>query len=138
VTFYGDHVMIQKGYVHLLKRMADDLEIRYNHEVQKVIRKDGSIKIVTNMGREFEADCCVCTLPLAVLQKDNVEFIPSLPLEKRTALKQLGAGNLNKTVLIFEEKFWGDEDYFGFCHQPECKKDTDESSMFVENAVRGR
>jgi len=138
MTFSGDHVMMQEGYINLLNQMATDLEIRFNREVRKIVHMDRSVKIITHLGHEFEADCCICTIPLGVLQKGTVEFVPSLPPKRMTSLNNLGAGNLNKSVLIFDNKFWGDEDYFGFCNQTECIDNTSDTSMFAQDASRGR
>jgi len=141
-TFYGDHVVIEEGYTRLLEYMAADLEIRFNHEVCKVTWGDQRVIVETMMGPEFEADFCICTLPLGVLQKQVVEFSPELPLTKTNALERLGFGNVNKTILTFEKKFWGDEDYFGYCHPisgpKEDMQEDEQPSMSFDSECRGR
>ena len=61
----------------------------------------------------MQADSVVCTLPLAILQQGRVEFDPPLPVEKQTAIAQLGCGLLNKCVLTFPHVFWQDSDFLG-------------------------
>lgn len=39
------------------------------------------------------------TVPLSVLQKDAIEFVPHLPVEKTKAIKSLGAGVIEMVSL---------------------------------------
>ncbi len=57
-------------------------------------------------GEAVQADACVVTLPLGVLQSGRVAFEPSLPADKRAAIGRLGMGVLNKVALRFEHCFW--------------------------------
>lgn len=69
----------------------------------------------------FSGDVILCTLPLGVLKQitansgtneagkaanNIVEFVPSLPDWKLSAIQRLGFGNLNKVALCFERIFW--------------------------------
>lgn len=64
----------------------------------------------------YEADVCLCTLPLGVLKEtlNNPEgsnaptFEPQLPEWKLDAIRRLGFGTLNKVVLIFPHIFWNE------------------------------
>lgn len=53
-----------------------------------------------------EVAAIVCTLPLGVLQSDDIIFEPLLSPEKRLALSHLEAGGMTKIVLEFEHCFW--------------------------------
>ena len=58
---------------------------------------------------EFVADRVVVTLPLGVLQHNDVRFVPELPEAKRHAIATLGMGVLNKCYLRFAHAFWPDD-----------------------------
>jgi monoamine oxidase len=48
----------------------------------------------------------IITLPLAILQSDDVEFLPAFPQNKIKAIQGIGAGKVNKVILGFKEPFW--------------------------------
>src|SRR5680860_532390 len=55
------------------------------------------------------------TLPLGVLQNEDVEFDPPLPDAKLAAVERLGMGLLDKVVVAFDEPFWPEDVHsFGF------------------------
>ncbi len=77
----------------------------FNSEcIVKVAHKDGT----------FCADKVVVTVPLGVLQAGSIAFNPALPSDKRAALRNIGAGVVNKVYLLFDKQFWpNDVQYFG-------------------------
>ncbi|KAG9328009.1 hypothetical protein JZ751_016952, partial [Albula glossodonta] len=48
----------------------------------------------------------VVTVPLALLQKNTVQFVPPLPERKLKAINILGAGVIEKIALQFPYRFW--------------------------------
>lgn len=65
-----------------------------------------------NNSLTVNADCCVCTVPLGVLQKQGIEFDPPLPENVQESIDKIGMGLLDKIMLLFETQFW-DEDWHG-------------------------
>nr|CAN68725.1 hypothetical protein VITISV_033600 [Vitis vinifera] len=56
----------------------------------------------------------LCTVPLGVLKKGTIDFLPQLPQRKRDAIQRIGFGLLNKVAMLFPYDFWGGEiDTFG-------------------------
>lgn len=113
-NFAGDDVLFPKGYdaiTEFLKRDAAD--IRLNQTVIAVDFSGEKIKITTDK-TTFEADRLVCTLPLGVLKSNKIIFTPELSSAKKTAISRLQMGTVNKVVVQFAQKFWGDEQYIGF------------------------
>ena len=79
--------------------------------------KDGienNVKVYTKDGDEYHGDCCLIAVPQGVLKKNKIKFIPSLPSSKQNAINGMGFGNLNKLILKFSNKFWGDTMYFHY------------------------
>ncbi|CAK7346068.1 unnamed protein product [Dovyalis caffra] len=97
----------------LFQELAKDLPIFYERTVESIrYGVDGAI--VYASGQEFRGDMVLCTVPLGVLKKGSIEFVPELPQRKKDAIHRLGYGLLNKVALLFPYNFWGGEiDTFG-------------------------
>lgn len=109
----GDHCFIPGGNEIFVRALAEDLPIFYGRTVEYV--KYGSDGVVVCAGgQEFRGDMALCTVPLGVLKKGNIEFVPELPQRKKDAIHRLGFGLLNKVAMLFPYNFWGgDIDTFG-------------------------
>ena len=62
--------------------------------------------LTTEDGQNFIADAVIITVPLGVLKAKLIEFEPSLPEWKMSAISDLGVGNENKIALRFDKVFW--------------------------------
>ncbi len=65
----------------------------------------------------------IITLPLGVLQTTpdqpaNVRFVPELPPEKQSAIKNLEMGHVLRIVLTFRERFWEELKTWDEHHEP--------------------
>jgi len=100
----GDYLLIS-SYDPLINGLADNQNISLN-TIVKCIKYDGNdIKLETNKGN-FKADAVIVTVPLGVLQNEQIKFIPGLPDEKVLAIKNLKMSQLNKIGLLFPRQFW--------------------------------
>eukprot|EP00230_Micromonas_polaris_P001641 CAMPEP_0119211372 /NCGR_PEP_ID=MMETSP1327-20130426/2906_1 /TAXON_ID=38833 /ORGANISM="Micromonas pusilla, Strain RCC2306" /LENGTH=908 /DNA_ID=CAMNT_0007208499 /DNA_START=113 /DNA_END=2836 /DNA_ORIENTATION=- len=80
----------------------------------KSVNDDG-VSVLTTDGRVFVADAVVVTVPLGVLKRGDLRFVPELPVRKKTAIENLGFGALNKVLLLFPTTFWDTRhDTFGW------------------------
>ena len=68
------------------------------------------IKTSTN---EYISDYVIVTVPLGVLKKKIIKFIPELPKEKQDAINNIGVFNVNKVYLQWETPFWDNEQFIG-------------------------
>jgi lysine-specific histone demethylase 1 len=65
----------------------------------------------------------LCTVPLGVLKKGDIKFVPELPAQKKEAIQRLGFGLLNKVVMLFPYDFWdGRIDTFGHLTEDSCQR----------------
>ncbi len=109
----GPDVLFPAGYGQVVDGLAEGLDIRLNHLVER-IGYEGGVAVATSEG-VVEGDLAVVTLPLGVLKAERVAFDPVLPVEKRTAIDRLEMGLLSKLYLEFEEVFWEpDVDLIGY------------------------
>lgn len=109
----GDHCFIPGGNERFVRELASDLPIFYERPVESIrYGTDGAL--VYAAGQEFRGDMVLCTVPLGVLKKGIIEFVPELPKRKLGAIERLGFGLLNKVAMLFTYNFWGaDIDTFG-------------------------
>ncbi len=105
LSFAGDDALFLDGYRVLTDWLAKGLDIVLNQPVDRIDWTQ--TKPVVSCGQQqYTADYLVVTLPLGVLQQQQVRFEPALPAAKQHAIQQLGMGVLNKCYLRFEKAFW--------------------------------
>lgn len=109
----GDHCFIPGGNERFIRAFAEDLPIFYNRRVDSVRYGVDGVLVYAN-GQGYRGDMVLCTVPLGVLKKGSIEFVPELPQRKKDAIERLGFGLLNKVAMLFPHDFWGGEiDTFG-------------------------
>ncbi|KAI4347173.1 hypothetical protein L6164_008008 [Bauhinia variegata] len=109
----GDHCFIPGGNELFVRALAEDLPIFYGRTVESIRYGIDGVLVYAN-GQEFRGDMVLCTVPLGVLKKGSIEFVPELPQRKKDAIHRLGFGLLNKVAMLFPYNFWGGNiDTFG-------------------------
>lgn len=109
----GDHCFIPGGNERFVRALAEDLPIFYGRTAESIKYGTDGVLVYAN-GQEFYGDMVLCTVPLGVLKKGSIEFVPELPQRKRDAIHRLGFGLLNKVAMLFPYNFWGGNiDTFG-------------------------
>ncbi|MEM7031038.1 MAG: FAD-dependent oxidoreductase [Chloroflexota bacterium] len=106
-AFKGRDVTFPEGYDQVVHYLAEGLDIRLRHRVEKISYHD-PVLIYTNQG-QYQADKVIVTLPLGVLKQGQIEFSPALPDKKQAAIDTLGVGVLNGVYLRFPFPFWPKE-----------------------------
>lgn len=109
----GDHCFIPGGNEIFVRALAEDLPIFYGRTVECIKYGSDGVMVCAG-GQEFHGDMTLCTVPLGVLKKGHIEFVPELPQRKKDAIRRLGFGLLNKVAMLFPYNFWGGNiDTFG-------------------------
>ncbi|XP_065281248.1 lysine-specific histone demethylase 1B-like isoform X2 [Dermacentor albipictus] len=152
--FSGQHALVPDGFGRLLQALAEGLDIRYGHKVTTIEygSEEGGVRVFTERsaahnGKEeeeeeeegkFSADFALVTVPLAILQQQEIQFLPPLPKGKMAALKDLGAGVIEKVALKFSRPFWSAQvtsaDFFG--HVPSSPEQRGLFSVFFDLSPR--
>jgi monoamine oxidase len=142
----GDHSFrIVAGYETVLQRLTEEAKqkgaiLQLNAVVREIRWSANSIEAICLSGeleKHFAASQAVITLPLGVLQEKSsahgaVRFVPALPEEKQSAIRNIPMGHVVRIVLLFRERFWErldipgsgaheDLSQLGFIHYPEAR-----------------
>jgi monoamine oxidase len=104
--FGGKDVLFPGGYGQLTDYLARGLDIATNAAVNEVRWGGRGVEAGLSSGQTIRADRVIVTVPLGVLQRGGIRFVPELPAAKRKAIERLGMGLLNKHFLRFEAAFW--------------------------------
>jgi len=120
-TVVGDSgdMVVPQGLGQIVRVLASDLPILFNHEVFRVEIKGNKTIVSTTNGRNIVCDKVLITVPLGVLKRDRIQFIPPLPKEKQQAIQTLGYGSMSKVFLEFDEEGpWFDRSVTSFSVLP--------------------
>lgn len=117
----GGDKLVVGGYNKVISHLANGLDIRLNTIVNKVEDKGNKVIVTSTSGENFEADEVIVTVPLGVLQKGTITFIPVLPDYKQKAINSLNMGNLHKTFITFDKKSWDDVDTISILNDDNSK-----------------
>jgi polyamine oxidase len=94
------------GYGPWIAAMAEGLDIRLSSPVTSVAQSESGVTVVAG-GAALEGTHAIVTVPLGVLRSGAIAFDPPLSIEKQDALARLDTGNLEKVVLVWEDRWWG-------------------------------
>lgn len=103
----GDKLFVN-GFKVIAEYLASGLTIQTQQVVHEIDWSSTMPKVTTQEGT-YEADYVIVTVPLGVLQANDIAFIPALPQTKQNAISALGMGILNKCYLQFETAFWDND-----------------------------
>lgn len=98
------------GYMTLAQKLHDEAveqgaSFRFETVVHEITWSAGAVTVTTTGGERFKARRLLVTLPLGVLQSDDVSFNPRLRA-KEEAAQSLAMGQVVKVLLRFREPFW--------------------------------
>lgn len=105
---------VEGGYAQLAERMTARLQgesgtVRLRAQVTAVEWVPGSVTAVLADGERVAADAAVLTLPLGVLQRGSVAFVPE-PADVLTQAKRMRMGDVCRMSLVFRRRWWAEID----------------------------
>ncbi|XP_050363450.1 polyamine oxidase 5-like [Argentina anserina] len=109
----GGHGLMVEGFDPIIKTLAKDIDVRLSHRVTKISNGCNKVMVTIEDGRNFIGDAVIITVPLGVLKAKLIEFEPTLPEWKMSAISDLGVGNENKIALRFDKVFWPNVELLG-------------------------
>nr|XP_010299708.1 PREDICTED: lysine-specific histone demethylase 1B isoform X2 [Balearica regulorum gibbericeps] len=138
--FAGDHTLLTVGYSTVIDKLAEGLDIRLNFPVQSIDYSGEEVQVTTADGTVWTTQKVLVTVPLALLQKNAIQFNPPLSEKKIKAINSLGAGVIEKIALQFPYRFWDSKiqgaDFFG--HIPPNSSQRGLFSVFYDMDPEGK
>eukprot|EP00435_Cladocopium_sp_Y103_P005131 s419_g1.t1 len=105
--FPGGHSLWKHGFASLIEYLSHGINVILNARVVRISHCETKVSIQLENGHCYEADHCICTIPLGVLKRDHPTlFDPPLPESKLRSISRLGVGAMEKVALRFEDCFW--------------------------------
>ncbi len=100
---------IRGGNILLVKALAKSViqhggQILTDRHVVQVRQNGKGVVVKTDTGEEFSAAFCICSVPSRTLTR--IRFDHPLSNAQWDAAKQLQYARIQKTVLLFENRFW--------------------------------
>ncbi|HEY0458414.1 MAG TPA: NAD(P)/FAD-dependent oxidoreductase [Pyrinomonadaceae bacterium] len=89
------------------KRIGDE-NIKLNTLVTEINQRAGIVTVKTGT-ESFTADACICTAPVASLNR--IKFNPPLPAVQSEAAQKLIYSRITKNSVLYENRFWKDENF---------------------------
>jgi monoamine oxidase/predicted N-acetyltransferase YhbS len=114
----GDDCMIVDPLDTMVGPMAAALDVRLNHQVSLIDRRDSKWSVATVDGNRFDCDAVIITAPIGSLQQNRIRFNPPLPDRFTTSLNRLGPGAVAKAFFTFDDKFWVDRSWYVAANPP--------------------
>ena len=105
---------IEGGYKTIVDYLYREAEQKgcfffLSRAVRQVLWKESGAEVITEQ-QTFHGRKVLITVPLGVLQSEQINFSPSVD-EKIKAAKSLGFGPVIKLVMQFEKPFWENKDF---------------------------
>lgn len=98
------------GYLAVAQWLHDEaiahgVQFHFKTVVREVAWSAGRVTVTSTAGDQFKARRIIITLPLGLLQRNEVTFTPRL-IAKEEAANKLAVGQVVKVILRFREAFW--------------------------------
>lgn len=77
-----------------------------NKQIKRIDFTNSPIVLEDAQAQRRFADKVIVTVPLSILQANDIQFTPSLPETKLTAIRNIGMGAGIKVALVFNRRFW--------------------------------
>lgn len=81
--------------------------IMFNAPVASIDYAGKDIRVMTKDHQVFDAQKVIITVPITILQSEDIQFYPPLPQEKKAAFQKIGMDAGMKVFLKFSKKFYG-------------------------------
>ena len=93
-------------FSHFGAQVANNVTV--NSIVNTIDYSSDKVLVSTNSGQQFSADKVLITVPITILQSNDISFVPTLPVKKTTAFSEIGMGAGMKVFMKFSTRFYAD------------------------------
>jgi len=102
----GAHSHVEGGMASILDPLLDGVDVELGFEVSSIDIVDDGVEVCSGTARCVRGTVCICTLPLGVLQANQISFFPPLTDDRVACLNRLGVARYTKVWLTWEEPWW--------------------------------
>jgi monoamine oxidase len=103
----GLDLLVEGGLGGLITGLARDLPIQLGQRVTQITQTSDSVALNCAGGATFSARALILTVPLMVLQSDDLAFTPPLPERLAGAIRQFHSAAYEHVVLRSSNPPWG-------------------------------
>ena len=89
---------------HIASPIRDSIQL--NTIVSQIDYSNDSIQLTDSDGNIYTGDKVLLTVPITILQDEDIEFVPALPALKVDAFNKIGMGAGMKVFLKFSNRFY--------------------------------
>lgn len=100
----GTNYRIENGYTTLINYLSRGVNVITNQTVQSINWAKDQVTVQTQ-DRTYTAHKVLITVPINILQHENIKFTPAIP-SYITAAQNIGWGTVIKFNLLFKRAFW--------------------------------
>ncbi|DBA73197.1 TPA: hypothetical protein ACH3X1_011273 [Trebouxia sp. C0004] len=103
-----DYLVLDCPLSDLVKHIAKDLnrQIHCNCPVSRIEHDSNGALIRLYGGRQIRCKHVLVTVPITVLQREEITFVPPLPQLKQQAIQRVKMSNAIKVIMMFAQPFW--------------------------------
>lgn len=117
----GNNFRVDGGYIrliHHLQRLCiqQGCHFLFHQKVNRIEWKDNKVEAITEKGERHVANKIIITVPLSVLQQQQIQFAPAID-EHLQWTHQIGIGAVVKVVARFRERLWKEDTGFLFSEE---------------------
>lgn len=114
-------------------------KIHFNCQVVRVDYTQAMVQAENDRGDLFSGNQLILTVPLGVLKKASIQFIPHLPEAQQSAIQQLDMDAGLKVFIQFKERCWPEDlgSLFGGALVPEYYTSLEKESCLLTGFVMG-
>ena len=99
-------VAVSGDLATLVTTALEGIETFLSTAVVGVTGADDAVSLRRGTGESLAVDRVVVTAPLGVLKEGGIEFEPPLPFSHRSAISELGFGDVETVWLSYDQPFW--------------------------------
>lgn len=116
--FSGAPAYAERGYAQFVDYLWQQAktagaQLRMEHEVMAIEDDGAGVRVTaitsSSLGSSevvFNAQTCICTIPLGVLKTRPPRFSPALPLRRMQSLETIGVGSFTKVFISYPRPWW--------------------------------
>lgn len=106
----NNYLLFNRSHLSAIEEITKikDIKIIYDFPVNKIDYSGRGVILFDKKGRSVEGNKAILTVPISILKNNDIQFNPSLPLEKQSAIDKIGIDSGMKIILKFNKRFWGE------------------------------